>query len=555
MINLGPELDLLINNSLDLIYIHDLRGRIIDVNHSFIIALGYNNKKKIQALTLNQIIKQKNFQSKKINLTKFLKLTVKRNQYMDYMLKKSDGQYLYVRGFGIPLKSQNGNIIIQFAHDFSEKEVLQKKLNKSQEELKKLSTIFPEIRLWSLSQKKNSLELLYKSGKKLYEHERRYQEILNNIKEAYFEFDIDENLIFFNNSLCKILGYSHEELINKPLSSLLDEGSYNILTNLNVTEIPDIPFEFKIIKKNGEKITIETSITKKYDLNNNIIGYFGIFRDITERKKIEDLQNKFREKLEREVKRRTRELHNALNQQKLLMNEILKRSQFKSEFMSMISHELRTPLNSIIGFSDLLLEQVYGTITKKQLEFINDIKNSAQHQFDMIEHILNISKIESGQISLNLQKFSLNTIVEQVISNLKPFYHKKKLKVKVKGLEEEKYIYADPIRFKEILLNLMSNAIKFTIEGYITLKVQEKWDHWIFKVKDTGIGIDHKDFKIIFKEFKRVDSAYVHSVPGTGLGLSLTKRLVELHGGSITFTSLLGSGTTFIFTIAKKLKD
>jgi len=145
-------------------------------------------------------------------------------------------------------------------------------------------------------------------------------------------------------------------------------------------------------------------------------------------------------------------------------------------------------------------------------------------------------------------------MVEQIKSNLKPLYSKKKLEFEVKGLDEEKFIYADPIRFKEILINLLSNAIKFTIDGKITLIIKGDYYNWIFKVRDTGIGIANKDFPLIFKEFQRVESTYVRSVPGTGLGLSLTKRLIELHGGEISFFSVLGVGSTFTFNITKELE-
>jgi signal transduction histidine kinase len=222
--------------------------------------------------------------------------------------------------------------------------------------------------------------------------------------------------------------------------------------------------------------------------------------------------------------------------------------------MATMSHELRTPLNAIIGFSDLLLEGVCGELNEEQNEYIADIKDSADHQFDMIKHILNISKIESGQLNLNIQKFSLNSMVEQIKSNLKPLYSKKNLEFEVKGLDEEKFLYADPIRFKEILINLLSNAIKFTLDGRITLLIKEDYYNWIFKVRDTGIGIANKDFPLIFKDFQRVESTYVRSVPGTGLGLSLTKRLIELHGGEISFFSVLGVGSTFTFNIPKELE-
>ncbi len=133
-------------------------------------------------------------------------------------------------------------------------------------------------------------------------------------------------------------------------------------------------------------------------------------------------------------------------------------------------------------------------------------------------------------------------------------YIKKNLKIKIKGLDSKKEIYVDPTRFKEILLNLLSNAIKFTNKGEIILKFSENENQWVFKVKDPGIGIAENDYDIIFQGFKRVNSPFVQSTPGTGLGLLLTKRLVELHGGEIWFESELGKGTTFFFTIPKNIK-
>jgi len=251
---------------------------------------------------------------------------------------------------------------------------------------------------------------------------------------------------------------------------------------------------------------------------------------------------------------RTKELQKALEDQKLYMDEIIKSSQFKSEFLATMSHELRTPLNAIIGFADLLLEGIYGELNDKQLEYLEDIRSSAQYQFEMIKQILDITKIESGKLILNKERFSLKNIINQVISTLKPLYSKKGLKIKIEGLDSDKEIYADPIRFKEIMINLVCNAIKFTLEGQITLKMNENINNWIFKIRDTGIGIAQIDFDLIFKEFKRVESPYVRSISGSGLGLSLSKRLVELHGGNINFTSTEGKGTTFIFTLPKDEK-
>ena len=310
--------------------------------------------------------------------------------------------------------------------------------------------------------------------------------------------------------------------------------------------------EFKATNNNKEEIFLETSIYLKNDIENKIIGFSGVVRDISKRKQLELIKKEFNTKLEDEVVKRTKELNTALENQKLYLDQIVKSSQFKTEFLATMSHELRTPLNAIIGFTDLLLEGTYGELNEEQLDFLNDIKSSAEHQFEMIKDILDISKIEAGQLSLKKSKFSLNTLIEQVNSTLKPLYLKKKLAFKVKGLDYEREIQGDPIRIKEILYNLLSNAIKFTLAGQVTFDVKENSKEYIFLVRDTGIGIAKKDNDLIFKEFKRVDSPFIRSVPGTGLGLSLTKRLVELHGGEISFTSVLGKGTDFIFTIPKE---
>ena len=387
--------------------------------------------------------------------------------------------------------------------------------------------------------------------------EKRYKNLFENSPNAVLLINFRGIVIDANSTTKRLFGYEKEEFLGKPINNLTDifpqevKHFFKLIFRASFSKDFPKPIEFQIKIKSGNIIWVilQASLIKQ---NTETLIQF-IFQDITEKKKGELITEKFKEELEKEVKKRTKELNDALEQQKLYLDQIVKSSQIKTEFMATMSHELRTPLNAIIGFTDLLLEGVYGGLNEDQIDFMNDIKSSAEHQFDMIKRILDISKIESGQVSLNFQKFSLNSTVEQIRSNLKPLYSKKDLKFKVKGLEEEVFIVADPIRFKEILLNLISNAIKFTIDGKITLLYKEDYYNWIFRVRDTGIGIANKDFPLIFKEFNRVESTYVRSTPGTGLGLSLTKRLVELHGGEISFFSVLGVGSTFTFNIPKKL--
>ena len=388
--------------------------------------------------------------------------------------------------------------------------------------------------------------------------EERYKNLFENSPNAIILIDFKGIIIDSNSTTKRVFGYDKKYFIGKSINDLAevfpDEIKHFFKLIFQASFRKDFPESIEIQAKIKDGIhiwvTLQASIIKH---NNKTLIQF-LFQDITEKKKGELLKEKFKEELEIEVQKRTEELNKALEQQKLYLDQIVKTSQIKTEFMATMSHELRTPLNAIIGFTDLLLEDVYGELNIEQREFMKDIKGSAEHQFDMIKRILDISKIESGQVTLNIQKFSLNSAIEQIKSNLKPLYSKKDLKFKVKGLDNDIFISADPIRFKEIILNLLSNAMKFTIDGKITLIFKQDYYNWIFKVRDTGIGIANKDFHLVFKEFQRIDSTYVRSVSGTGLGLSLTKRLIELHGGEITFFSVLGVGTTFTFNIPKKLE-
>jgi len=386
--------------------------------------------------------------------------------------------------------------------------------------------------------------------------EERYKILFENSPNAIILIDFNGIIVDINSSTIKLFGFKREDLIGKSIYELQDLFSLNmkpfykkIFDASFKGEVPE-SIELKV-KDKTEKyvwINVQASLIK---IEERIYIQF-IFQDITEKKKVELLEKQFKEQLEIEVTERTRELNKTLEEQKYYLDQILKSSQFKTEFMATMSHELRTPLNAMIGFTDLLLEGVYGQLNTEQLEFIKDIKSSAEHQFEMIKNILDISKIEAGQITLNYQRFSLNSIVDQINATLKPLCEKKGLEFKIKGIEKELELLADPIRFKEILFNLLDNAVKYSIKGQIILDVIEKYDHWLFKVKDEGIGIAQKDHNLIFKEFKRINSPFVQSVSGSGLGLSLTKRLVNLHGGEITFFSVEGVGTTFTFTIPKK---
>ncbi|MHA1292239.1 MAG: PAS domain-containing sensor histidine kinase, partial [Promethearchaeota archaeon] len=365
--------------------------------------------------------------------------------------------------------------------------------------------------------------------------------IIENISECLFLTDEKGVIKDINNATINLLNYKKKELLEKHFSTLLysieDLNKFQLQLSLLIElhdkdGINDIEMDF--ITKNGNKIPISLSGSIIKNKKNIPIGIIFIGRDITERKQVEE------------------ERKRIMSEQKLYIDEILKNSHVKSKFLSSMSHELRTPLNSIIGFSELLLEGSYGNLNSEQYDFLKDIKVSSEHLLDLINNLLDISKIEAGELKLNYKKIQLKTLINQIHSTIKPLYFKKGLYFKVIGLNDNQIINADPVRIKEILYNLLSNAIKFTNEGGITLQIIEKDSYWYFNISDTGIGIEKEDYDIIFKEFKTIKQANLKKASsGTGLGLPLTKRLVELHGGNIYFTSKIGHGSTFTFSIPK----
>ena len=234
--------------------------------------------------------------------------------------------------------------------------------------------------------------------------------------------------------------------------------------------------------------------------------------------------------------------------------KILEADKIKNDFLANISHELRTPLNAIIGFSEALAKKFFGDLNEKQAEYVNDIHVSGIHLLGMINEILEISKIESKAIKLALSTFSLTMSMTEVVNIITPLANKKHIELKV-DIPEDVEIKADYQKIQQILYNLLSNAIKFTKEnGKIETGYTKKGDSVEIYVKDNGIGIDKKYHGKIFAKFVQLNNIYSKKESSTGLGLTITKELVELHGGKITFESKVDVGSTFYVTLPLEAK-
>jgi signal transduction histidine kinase len=224
----------------------------------------------------------------------------------------------------------------------------------------------------------------------------------------------------------------------------------------------------------------------------------------------------------------------------------------KSEFLASMSHELRTPLNSIIGFADVLLEGIDGPLNERMSEDVTLIRDSGRHLRELIGEMLDMSKIEAGVMELRYEEINVPSMAREIVASAKSLAMNKDLEIRFEIDPNLETIEADRTRLTQILLNLISNAIKFTEQGTISLMLKEQDEELLAGVQDTGIGIANEDIPIIFEQFRQIDGSLSRKVGGTGLGVPISKRLVELHGGQMWLESELGAGSTFWFTMPKK---
>ena len=240
-----------------------------------------------------------------------------------------------------------------------------------------------------------------------------------------------------------------------------------------------------------------------------------------------------------------------------LFNEIREKSRqlevankHKSDFLANMSHELRTPLNAIIGFSEVMLSGMTGALPDKQKEFMGDIRDSGKHLLSLINDILDLSKIEAGRMELDLARFDLARAMDNAMTLVRGRAERHGIQLEAEIAPGVGEYEGDERKFKQIMLNLLTNAVKFTPEGgKVTMAAERVNGAYVFRVKDTGIGIAEADLGRIFEEFRQVGTDYARKAEGTGLGLSLTRKLVELHGGRIHVESEIGRGSTFTFNL------
>ncbi len=274
----------------------------------------------------------------------------------------------------------------------------------------------------------------------------------------------------------------------------------------------------------------------------------AIIRDISERKEADDRLRAVQEEYTRQLSYTNDKLEER-NQQ------VERANRLKSEFLASMSHELRTPLHTIIGFSELLGEEIEGPLNDKQKRFVGHIHKDSMHLLDLINDILDLSKIEAGRLELRRETFDAAAVAREAISSIRSQAQAKSIAVDTQ-VEQPITLYADRIRFKQILLNLLSNAVKFTPKGgSVRVESVLRVEDAEFSVIDTGVGIAKQDQASVFDKFYQVGNTTKGVREGTGLGLAITQHLVGEHGGTIRVESQPGQGSRFIFTIPNRAAE
>lgn len=355
--------------------------------------------------------------------------------------------------------------------------------------------------------------------------------IVESSQDAIIGKRLDGTITSWNQAACHIFGHTAEEAIGQSVQMLIpadrkDEETRIVAELVAGVRVP--PFETRRTRKDGTLIDVSITISPIEDAQGKIIGASKIARDISQQKQA-DMLRAVGQRLEAENR------------------QILEASRLKSEFLANMSHELRTPLNAIIGFADLLRSGAVPLESPKHPQFLQHIGTSGRHLLQLINDVLDLSKVEAGKLEFTPELVDLTQLVGEVSDVLQSVILKQGVRIDAHIDPSVTRLQIDPARLKQVLYNYLSNAIKFTpAGGRIALRaLPEGPDHVRIEVEDTGIGIAPQDLSRLFQEFQQLDSSANKRHAGTGLGLSLTRRLVQAQGGSVGVRSTLGVGSVF----------
>ncbi|WP_271255077.1 response regulator [Pseudanabaena sp. Chao 1811] len=415
--------------------------------------------------------------------------------------------------------------------------------------------------LWDMSDRKRTEAALRES-------ELRFRNAFENAAIGMALNMIDGKFFKVNQALCEILGYSESELLSLTHQEITHEedkqADLDATNSLLAGEISSFKLEKRFLHKDGYIVWILLSVSLVRDISQHPMYLIAQMQNISDRKQAEISLYQLNKELEDRVSQRTEALKQtevnliAANAQLERTNaELARATRLKDEFLASMSHEFRTPLNAILGMAEGMQTKVFGEVNELQIRALQTIESSGAHLLELINDILDIAKIESGRIELEYAPISVETLCKASLIFIKQQALKKNIQIETKLQPNLPSLIADERRIRQVLINLLNNAVKFTPEsGRITIEVKilppelvtttSAQQHFLrISVIDTGIGIALENMQKLFHPFIQIDSALNRQYQGTGLGLALVKRIVELHSGRVGLTSELGVGSCF----------
>ncbi len=377
--------------------------------------------------------------------------------------------------------------------------------------------------------------------------EKRFRELLEAAPDAIMQVDAEGRIILLNRVTEDMFGYTRDELLGQPVNTLIPRELHARHAEHRahyrqrpMTRTMGSGLALEGVRKDGSRFPVEISLSPSESAEGFRVT--AIIRDITERRMAADRLRRVQEEYTQRLAETNAELE-------MTNRELERANRLKSEFLASMSHELRTPLHTIIGFSELLAEELEGPLNEKQKRFVEHVHKDSLHLLELINDILDISKIEAGRLELRPEAFDFTALVTESLASVRSLAEAK-AHILETSLDVPTAVQADRLRIKQVLVNLLSNAIKFTPEGgriRVEACVQEPFV--AVSVSDTGVGIPVEEQDFIFDKFHQVGATTKGVREGTGLGLAITKRLVEQHGGTIRVDSQPQQGSTFLFTL------